>query len=204
MKIDIPLSSGKTLVGEAGEEHAISARALLSRLAGQAAGLAPGESIDVEIDWSLVRLLADETNVTASEPDYHGDPKRFTPSLAFTCGILDAQRKLLQGLQLAGNPPDANSYTRIADTALHAVSAVGVRRAEPDRIFTGWQIVSTERGPDDQFGQYRPIEFAARHPAWLAAMSLPPGWAFRCVGRTVLDCVSPDDVTHAVMISVDV
>jgi hypothetical protein len=204
MKFTIALASGKTLVGEANEAHAGSANGLLARLAEPAATLATGERIDVEIEWSTIRLCADAITVTASEPDYLHDPTRFLPSLAFTSGVLDAERKLLQALQLVGDPPLAASYARVSEAAMRAVSAVGFRHHERDRLFSGWQIVGIEHGPKDQFGQYMPRELAALHPAWLAAMSLPAGWAFRCVGRTIMDCVSPEETTHVVMISLDV
>lgn len=111
-------------------------------------------------------------------------------------------RELLQRLNVAAEPVGDEQYVHASNAALRAVSIVGVRRKEDDP-FTGWEIVAASEDPGAaQFGYSTVKELAAEHPAWLVALQLPVGWAFRFVGNTLVDCVSPEGVTHRLGIEV--
>jgi hypothetical protein len=46
-------------------------------------------------------------------------------------------------------------------------------------------------------------ELAGNRLAWCVPLPLPAGWAFRFVGRTLVDTVSPDSTTHTLNLSID-
>jgi hypothetical protein len=112
------------------------------------------------------------------------------------------QRQLLQTLAVGSQPVEESQYVHVSEAATRTPSVVGVRLAE-EKPFTGWKIVATNESPDiAKFGYWTVREIQAEHPAWLVALVLPTGWAFRFTGDTLIDCVSQAGVRHVVKMSV--
>ena len=118
--------------------------------------------------------------------------------------VAAAQQRLMAALKLHGAAPAAGDYVRVADAALQADAVVGVRR-EDEPPLTGWQIepATLPIVADAPHGEYQLHELAALRPAWIAALALPPGWSFRCVGREIVDAVAPDGTRHVLTITVE-
>ena len=99
------------------------------------------------------------------------------------------QGELLSLLGVEGRPVDESNYVHVSDSAERAASVVGVHIADQPP-FSGWQILATTEAPAlAKFGYCTVAELRDAHPAWLLALPLPAGWAFRCVGDTLIDCV---------------
>jgi len=112
------------------------------------------------------------------------------------------QRQLLQTLAVDSQPVEENQYVHVSEAAARMPSVVGVRLAE-EKPFTGWQIVATNESPDTaKFGYWSVREIQAEHPAWVLALVLPTGWAFRFTGNTLIDCVSQIGERHVLKMSV--
>ena len=206
MKLALELSDGRILQAEADPAETAEGRALLRRLAAPAALLRAGETSIADVDWAVLQLRADERTVTVAEPDYHADPTAFVPSITLTSRVFAAERRLLRMLGVEGVPAGARQFVRVAADALQAVSVVGVRQADDEAPFSGWQIVpaSTMPSADAAHGLYAVHELAALRPAWMAALCLPPAWAFRFAGRCLVDAVAPGGTTHALGILIEV
>jgi hypothetical protein len=142
--------------------------------------------------------------VSVEEPHYD-DPNAtdFVASVARTGRIFAKQEWLLQTLGVEGHAVDAGQYVRVSSVALHAVSVVGYRRPESELTFTGWEIVSASSPTSKGYGLYALRELSRLRLVWIAAMILPTGWAFRFVGQTLVDCVSPQGETREIMVSID-
>jgi hypothetical protein len=203
MRLSIDVSSGKLLVSDVDETQEACGRDLLGRLATRASTLSGEESVSVDIDWATLRLRANSRLVVAEEPDYLRDPKHFVPSLSITCLIFVAQQRLLRMLHVNDQPVKARQYARVSRDAIQAVSVVGYRHKEVEAPFTGWQVVSTMPPQERIWGLYSIRELTAQRLVWLVAMNLPTGWAFRFAGNTLMECVSPEGVTHELNFSVD-
>lgn len=119
------------------------------------------------------------------------------------------QRRLLAALGLTqGAAPAAGDYIRVAEAAFEAGAVTGVR-ADDEPPLTGWQIepaapaaglAEPVHGPH---GQYQLRELLARRPPWLAALVLPAGWSFRCVGRELVEAAAPDGTRHRLAITLE-
>jgi hypothetical protein len=205
MRLTLDLTSNKILVTDVDARYATIGRMLLERLAAPASALDAGESITVELDWATVRLQAYKHVAIAEEPDYGHDATCFHPSLTFTSLLWSAQQRLIGLLNIDAQPVGAMQYVHVSNQAMRAVSVVGHRRDEEDGPFTGWEIVSTTDVLDSaSFGYYMVRELTEQRPAWLVALYLPPGWSFRFVGNTLVDCVSVHGETYTVNLSIDV
>jgi hypothetical protein len=204
VRLSLDLPSGRALATEVDEAHAVRGRELLARLLEPAAALADREAVDHELDWATVRLSANGAEVVVGEPDYAGDPGRFVPSLSVTCRVFDGQQAVLDAVAVDGQPVAAHQHVRVSLAAMSSVSVVGHRHPETEEPFTGWQLVSTAPEDDESAGLYTVRELAAHRLVWITAMALPVGWAFRCVGNTLVDGVSPAGRTHELLISLDV
>jgi hypothetical protein len=205
MRLSADLSPGRTLVTDVDETLAACGRALLAELVPAARELPDGGEADVEVAWAAVRLRAAGDHVCVEEPDYSHDPSRFTSSLSNTCQIAGLQRELLRRVGADGDDVTANQYVRASSGAMQSISVVGHRHRDM-APFTGWQIVSagTTDPEGGEYGQYTVRELAAHRLAWIVALALPAGWAFRCVGNTIVDAVSPQRRTHELKLSVDI
>ena len=106
--------------------------------------------------------------------------------------VIESQmRELLKRLDLRGHPVRDEQYIQASKGAVESPSVVGFRREDDGGPFTGWEIVATAENTETaQFGYYSARELAALRPEWFVAMSLPPGWAFRFEGNTLVDCVT--------------
>lgn len=205
MRLSVDLRTGKRLVAEVDATQEATGREILNELAAIADAPGMADAIEVELDWSILRLHGIGQEVLVEEPDYMHNPRRFIPSLLVTCSVFDAQQQLLRELEIDGDPATAQQYARVSREALQSTSVVGYRHTEAEAAFCGWQIVSAGSPIDQQtFGQYAIHELAAQRRAWIAAMVLPAGWSFRCVGNTVVDCVSPMGRTYKLQLSVDI
>lgn len=205
MKLTLRLSSGKSLSAEVNDSDGAGAYAWFERLIAPASALDAGQATEVELDWAVLRLEADENEVQVLEPDYSvTDPDRFVTGVARTGRVFSTQVQLMQMLQLPAESVLAQQYVRIAESALNGVSAFGHRFPETESLFTGWQISSAASAADDTFGQFSVRELAHRHLAWIVGLCLPSGWSFRFAGNSLIDCVAPTGQTHAVMLSIDV
>ena len=201
MKLTRPLDSGLTLVAEVCDECGGLGAQLLDRVAAAATALRSGETT-IELDWATLRLRVVEREVHVGEPEL-GASARFSDSIVRTSRALLAGQELMRRLAIAPLPVSVEQRVRIASDALSATSIVGVREAETDQIASGWQLTAATEKGNEQFGLYTVRQVAEQWPHWCAALALPAGWAFRFVGRTLLDCVSPDGKTHEVMLSID-
>lgn len=204
MRVSIDPPSGAPLVTEVDESQAECGRELLRRLGAPAATLAGSGMVDVDISWTTIRLRATPDEVVAEEPDYAGDAGHFTPSLSVTCHILDVQRDMLLTVGVDGEAVAPDQYVRVSRDAMQSTSVVGHRQPDPEAPFTGWQIVSAGTADEAEFGQYAVRELARARLAWIAPLVLPTGWAFRCVGHTLVDALSPQGQTFELLVSVDV
>lgn len=110
-----------------------------------------------------------------------------------------AQQRMLAALHVTAMPVEVDQFVRVAVEALQAPSVVGVRLADDEPVFSGWQIEPVPPLPpgDAGYGLYTIGELAAAGVPWTIALCLPVGWAFRCAGGCLVDVVSPDGVTHA-------
>ncbi len=178
-------------------------RDILARLVSTAGDLREGENREVVIEWAVVRLAATSNLVVVQEPDYRRNPNEFIPSMATTARLFCKQRNILEQLGLSGEPVEASQYARVSTAAFGAVSVLGRRERDPENAFTGWQIESTDPSANDAFGMYTVREIAAKRLIWMAPLALPPGWAFRFVGNTLMDTVSPTGDTHTPLLSID-
>jgi hypothetical protein len=205
MRLSADLSSGRTLVTDVDDTLATCGRELLAELTSAARELSDAGVVEVEVAWAIVRLHAVGDHVFVEEPDYSHDPSRFTSSLSITCRIVDMQRMLLHRVGADGDYVTAKQYVRVSREAMQSISVVGHRHHDV-APFTGWQIVSarTTDPKGDDHGEYAVCELAAHRLAWIVAMVLPHGWAFRYVGNTLVDAVSPQRETHELNLSVDV
>lgn len=117
-----------------------------------------------------------------------------------------AQQRLLAALGLPwGAAPADGDYIRVADAALRADAVIGVR-GEDEPPLTGWQVepaAPMESETTTPHGQYQMRELATLRPAWLAALALPPGWSFRCVGRELVEAQAPDGTRHRLGITME-
>lgn len=127
-----------------------------------------------------------------------------TDSIEPVDGRSAAQQRLLTALQVTAMPVDADQYVRVATAALESPSVVGVRLADEEPVFSGWQIepVPLPAGPAGH-GLFTVGELLAADVPWTVALCLPVGWAFRCAGRRLVDAVSPDGQTHVLGIDID-
>jgi len=97
----------------------------------------------------------------------------------------------------------AQQYVRVSNDAMRAIAVAGHRLSESEPSFSGWQIVSATLSGNETHGLYTMRELAGEHLVWLTAMILPTGWAFRFVGNTSIDCVSPARDTYQLMFSIE-
>jgi hypothetical protein len=112
-------------------------------------------------------------------------------------------RRVLEALGAAEQRVHAEQYVHVSSSAIDAPGIVGYRRNEQDP-FTGWEIIATTEDVESAtFGYYSVRELSAKRPEWLIALPLPAGWSFRFVGKTLIDCVSPDGETHPMNIFVE-
>lgn len=210
LALALGLPDGRTLRSEVDAADAAEGGLLLERLAAPACALGAGASTVVEVDWALVELRADAATVTAGEPDYHADPAAFVASLVLTSRVRAASQCLLRTVGATAAPVGARQFVHVAVEALQAVSVVGVREADDEAPFTGWRIVPAWGVPPAdaadgwRCGLHTVQELAALRPAWLAALCLPAGWAFRFAGRVLADAVAPDGTTHRLGLPVEV
>ena len=204
MKLHLRLPSGKTLSAEVADRDAPDDHAWFERLREPAAALGPGQSIELALDWAVLRLEDHADGPRLLEPDYAGtELDRFVPGVAATDRVFGAQQALMRTLRLTPQPVGAEQYLRVSAAALRQVSVVGHRHAESAPEFCGWQIVSVDTDDDEPFGQYRVRELARLRLAWMVALGLPVGWSFRYAGHTLIDCVAPDGHTQAMRLSFD-
>jgi len=201
MRLELPLPSGSVLVAEIDDTDESAGRELLQRLAPSATSLHDGRFLEVDLDWTAVRLRARGHEVYVEEPDYRRNVADFAPTFVLTCRVFAAQQQMLQALRVKGLPVKAQQFVRVSNDALQSVSVVGVRRPESESLFSGWQIVST--ASDEAHGQYTVRELSGNRLAWCVPLPLPAHWAFRFVGRSLVDAVSPDGKTHALNLSID-
>jgi hypothetical protein len=111
--------------------------------------------------------------------------------------------QLARSLNVAAQPVRDADYVHVSDRALGAPAVVGYRNEEP-APFTGWQIFATSELPEHAaFADSSVAELSAQRPEWLVGLMLPTGWGFRIVGHTLVDCVSPQGITHALRIMVE-
>lgn len=120
-----------------------------------------------------------------------------------------ARQRLLAALGLAqGAAPADGDYVRVAEAALQAEAVVGVR-GEDEPPLTGWQIepaavaAPAAGAAPMPHGQYQLRELARLRPAWLAALVLPAGWSFRCVGGELVEARAPDGTRHRLAITLE-
>jgi hypothetical protein len=198
------LKDGRTLSAEICDECGDLNARLLVRLASAASAVREGSAVVVELDWATLRLRAASGQVRVEEPDYRRNPENFTDTLVRTSRVFAAQEKLMQVLGVVAEPVSAGQYVRVSNDALTATSIVGTRERETDRIASGWQLIAASESGNEQFGLYKVSQLAGQHPSWCAAFALPPQWAFRFVGNTLIDCLTPAGETRSVMLSVDV
>lgn len=204
MKLTHPLESGMKLSAEVGEDCATTAAGLLARLAPFAAGMHEGDTRIAVIDWATLRLHAASGEVIVEEPDFGGNPTQFQPWMVSTSRIFMRQKQMLSLLGITGVPTSADQFVRVAEDALHAVSVVGHREHATEAIISGWQLITANSSNNTRFAQYSVRELAALRPAWCAALALPPQWAFRFAGNTLMDCLSPGGQRHSLLLSIDV
>lgn len=205
MRMSKELSSGRQLVIEVAEDQTDCGRKLLSQLATRADSVAVGEAVEVDACCTTVRLRSGKHEVVVEEPDYAQDPSRFIASLSVTCLISDSQQRLLHELGVNEDHVAASQYLEVSQEAMRSVSVVGYRREDQEEPFTGWQIVATTgAAAEDSWGMYSVRELAAHRLVWIVPLVLPVGWSFRCVGNTLVDCVSPARQTHPLNISIDI
>jgi hypothetical protein len=112
-------------------------------------------------------------------------------------------RQLMRLLNVQAQPVRDEQYVQVSRIAIETASVVGFRRPGEGGMFTGWEIVGTTEDLESaKHGYYSVRELAALRPAWLVALQLPPNWAFRFDGDTLIDCVSDTNVTFPVNMKV--
>lgn len=207
MIVTTPLNDGRQLLAEVDPACADSARALCQRLGATAESLPESQAIDAQVEWAKLRLVAEPGAVRVEEPDYRSDATQFVRSLRATAWVFALQAALTARLNVPPLPLQASHYVRVERAALTAVSVVGKRLPDMQEPISGWQIVcaAPPQPPHEHgHGQYSAVELAALRLAWMVPLCLPLGWAFRCVGQTLVEVVSPDQRSVTVMLSLDV
>jgi len=204
MIITTPLKNGRRLLADIDPPCADAARALCQRLVATAEPLQDSQTIEVEIDWAKLRLVDKPGEVQVEEPDYRAAATQFLPSLRATAWVFTLQAELTTRFSLQPLPLKVSHYVRVERAALTAVSVVGKRLPDMQEPFSGWQIVSasSSQGQHDH-GQYSAFELATLRLAWMVPLCLPVEWAFRCVGQTLVEVVTPEQDTWPMMLSLD-
>lgn len=192
----MPLTGGRFLVTSVSPDVTREGHQLLSMLAEQAVGLAPGARLETSVDGTPVILRGGHRFVIAGETDRAGQP---TDALVLASRLRAARRFLseMTGVTMTAFAPTDFVEVLGSDT-LTATMVVGVR-VRPEPPLSGWRLCSVRAGAaEERGGTWSIAEVRREKPQWLTALGLPSGSRVAFAGNSITTVTDASGVEHGV------
>lgn len=190
MRLSVPTESGRSYTTEIAAELSSQAELLLTVIARRSLDIA--DTMQVRLDWGVVKLVPNGAEIAVEEPDYRHDPLIFVRRLDFTCAVLREQQRVHDSLNVSAEPVTYDQYVLEYPESLTAERLVATRRPPNDSTDSGWRVFDERRIDWNAPPMSRRVfEIARARPALLAVLSLPAGWSVQLHADTLAECAAP-------------